>query len=110
VLRTLISFEPKKIRLHQKNCNNNQNSCFNVNFCVSYEGKHIGDKRSALVTLDITDSKLRIKEIRAKINNNSSEQKSEQKTIELRANEINCFKNNDSFFLTVNVSIVKKSL
>ena len=96
-------FNPLKIRLHEKNCNKDQNTCFNIEYCVSYNGKHIRKKQSALITLEITDSKLTVKEIRAKIKNAKN---SDQKTIELSANENKCFKNNDSFEVMVNVSLI----
>ncbi|CAG2181596.1 unnamed protein product, partial [Oppiella nova] len=57
---TDVTFRPNKIRLHDKKCNNNQNSCFKVEYCVKYEGRSIRDKQLALITLEITDSKLRI--------------------------------------------------
>jgi hypothetical protein len=106
-LSATIAFEPSKIRLHQNKCNNNQNSCANIEYCVSYDGKHIRDSQSAVITLEITDSKLRVKENRAKINNTKN---LEQKTIELRANKKNCFSNDKSFLLMVNVSAFKKHI
>ena len=67
---------------------------------MNYEGKHIRNKQLAVVSLEITDSKLRVRETRVRINNIN---KSDQKTIELRANQRNCFSNDNSFVLQMNV-------
>jgi hypothetical protein len=102
-LRTKINFKPSKILLHKKNCDNNQNTCLTVDFCVTYNGKHIQKSQPAVITIEITDSKLRVKENRVKINKIKN---FEQKDIQLKANGSNCFV--DSFVLTVNVSAIKK--
>ena len=96
-----IAFNPNKILLKEKKCNYNRSSCFGVEYCVNYTGKHIRDRESALITLVITDSQLRVRENRAVIDNNSRFQ---QKSIELRANQLNCFKNENSFVVLLNVS------
>jgi hypothetical protein len=102
-LRTKINFKPSKILLHKKNCDNNQNTCLTADFCVTYNGKYIRKSQPAVITIEITDSKLRVKENRIKINKVKN---FEQKDIQLIANESNCFV--DYFVLTVNVSAIKK--
>ncbi len=67
-LSTKIDFKPSKILLHKKNCDNNQNTCLTVDYCVSYNGKHIRNSQPAVITPEITDSKLRVKEDRVRIN------------------------------------------
>ncbi len=102
-MKTKINFKPSKILLHEKNCDNNQNTCLIVDFCVTYNGKFIRKSQPAVITIEITDSKLRVREDRVKIN---KVEKFEQKDIQLIANRSNCFV--DSFVLTVNVSVIKK--
>jgi hypothetical protein len=106
-LSTNITFNPSKIHLHEKNCDNNQSTCISVNYCVKYNGKYngkyISEKQRAFITLEITDSKLSNEENRVRINKDKN---LEQKTVELKANGNNCF--NDPFLLTVNVSAIKR--
>ena len=100
---TNVTYSPPKIQVNFTNCNENKNFCFNVNYCVRYEGKHIRDKQSAIITLEITDSKKSIQqEIRLKFL--KSNHKSEQKTVELKLYQQNCFTNNSAFTLMFNVS------
>ncbi|XP_054152420.1 integrin alpha-PS4-like [Oppia nitens] len=86
---TNISFEPKRIQIDDNNCNNNQNSCFKINYCVQYMGKFIRDKQMILITVEITDRKVR--ELRAVLAKSNT--KFEQKIVELKANQQNCFNN-----------------
>ncbi len=102
-MSTTITFNPSKIHLHEKNCDNNQSTCISVNYCVKYNGKYISKKQPAFITLEITDSKLSNKENGVRINKDKN---LEQKNVELKANGNNCF--NDSFVLTVNVSAIKR--
>ncbi len=104
-MRTKIYFNPSKILLHEKNCDNNQSTCITVDYCVSYNGKYIRNKQPAVITLEITDSKLRIKENRVRINKVKN---LEQKSVHLIANGSNCFSKDDSFVLTVEVSAIKR--
>ena len=94
---TKITFKPKKIVLSQK-------SSISVDYCVEYNGKYIRDKQLASIVLEVTDRKLRVRENRSLVGN----KKSDEKNIELKANQEKCSTNKESFVLTINVSITSR--
>ena len=95
---TNVSLKPNKVHLDELKCNNRQNPCFDVNYCAKYSGKFVRPKQMTSVTIEISDRKLRIRELRAVSAKTNT--KSEQKSIEMKDNQQNCF----TFQIVINVS------
>ena len=96
-----ITFKPNdKINLKQRNCNEGNTTCIILDVCVLGEATQIYSNLTASITLEITDSLIKINENRAFLKDGKRSQK---KSINLIPNHVECFK--DAFVINLNVSL-----